>query len=163
MEHPSHLGKFPHDGQTVPVCLSVMEDHRQIQLLCQRHLQPQRLLLHLVRHRILLPVVVQPDLPDGHHLRLLCQHAQLVDGVGGEVFQIGGVEAHCGVDVVIPLRQLHRHLRGGQVTAGIDDQTDAELGQSGQECVPIAVEPAGIIMGMGVEEHRVYHLYHGNL
>ena len=22
VEHPSHLGKFPHDGQTVPVCLS---------------------------------------------------------------------------------------------------------------------------------------------
>ena len=113
--------------------------------------------------RVLFPVVVQPNLTDGHHLRLLRQHAQLVDGVGGKVFQVGGMEAYRGVNVVIPPSQLHRHLRRGQVAAGIDDQADTELGQSGQEGVPVAVEPAGIVMGMGVEEHRAYHLYHGNL
>ena len=79
------------------------------------------------------------------------------------MFQIGGVEPHCGIDVVIAPRQLHRHLRRGQVTAGIDDQTDAKLGQSGQEGIPVAVKPAGVIMGMGVEEHRAHHLYHGDL
>lgn len=45
MEHPPHRRKLPDDGKAVAVGLPVVENDRQLQLLRQCQLPPQRLLL----------------------------------------------------------------------------------------------------------------------
>ena len=67
MEHPPHPGELPDNGHAVLVGLPVVDDDRQVQLLRQGQLGPEHRLLPLPG-RVVLPVVVQSDLPDGHHL-----------------------------------------------------------------------------------------------
>ena len=80
MEHTAHSGKFLHDGKTVGVRLAVVHDDGEVQLLRQRELIAQYPLLKLSR-RVLLPVVVQPDLADGNDLRLPRPRAERVQTV----------------------------------------------------------------------------------
>ena len=66
MEHAPYLRKLPNHGQTVPVGVPVVDNHRQTQPLCQLQLAAEHLPLK-VPGRVLLPVVIQPDLTHGHH------------------------------------------------------------------------------------------------
>lgn len=65
------------------------------------------------------------------------------------------MEPHGSVDVVMALGQLHGGAGGIQITARIEDQPDAELGQGVQQGVPILIKPAGIVVGMCVKIQRI--------
>lgn len=98
MEHAGDIGEFPHDGEGVGVGLPIVDDHRQLKLPRQRQLAAEHLLLEFPR-RVLLPVVIQPDLADGHHLGLLRQGTQGRQIVVGAAAAVLGMDAHRRVDV----------------------------------------------------------------
>ena len=127
-----------------------MDDDRQIQL--RRHVQlpAEHLLLELLR-RVLRPVVIQADLADGHHFFMA---AQRPDGVKTGVRAPGAVlrvDAHGGVDMGVLLRQGHGPAGALHIAARVHHQTDAASRQGGEDLVPVGVEAAGVVMGMGIE------------
>ena len=66
MEHAARLGVVHHDFKAIAVRLAVVHDHGQLTLNGERELP----LEHLLLQRLVLgvPVIVQPDLTDCHHL-----------------------------------------------------------------------------------------------
>ena len=152
MEHPPHRRKLPDDGKAVAVGLPVVENDRQLQLLRQRQLPLQHLLLQGTG-RVLLPVVVQSDLPDGHHLLPLRQLPQTLYLLRLKVVAVLRVQAHCGVYMGKLRRQCNGLLRGGQGAAGVHHQPDTLLGQSRQYLPPVRVKGLIVIVGMGIKQH----------
>ena len=150
MEHAPDLGVLQHDGKAVPVGLPVVDDDRQVQLLRQGQLAAEHLLLKLPGG-IFRPVVVQADLADGHHLIV---PAQLPNGVKVPVGAAGAVlrvDTHGGVHVGIPLRQRHGGTAALYIAARVHHQSHPGGGEGGKHRVPVGVEAAGVIVGMGIE------------
>ena len=139
MIHPGDIGVGLHRLQAVSVGLPVVDDHRQAQLLCQLQLGVEHLFLKVVG-RIVLPVVVQADLPHGPHLGVGRQSPQPVHRVLGKPFAVGGVDPHGGVDKGEALRQLHRGFGAVQVAAGVEDQLHSLAGHGGEDLQPVGVE-----------------------
>ena len=50
MEHALHVRKLVDNFHAVLMCLALMDDDRKRKLLRQRHLHPERRLLHVARH-----------------------------------------------------------------------------------------------------------------
>lgn len=152
VEHPPDPGEFPHHCQTVGVGLPVVDDHRQVQLLRQGHLVPEDPPL-VFPGGILLPVVVQADLPDGHHpgvLRPLPEEVQLRRVVRGAVLRM---VAHGGIEEGPGAGQRHRRAGGGDVAPGIHRQGDAPPDQPRQNGLPVPVKLLRIVVRVGVKEH----------
>ena len=153
MEHAGDGGKFLDDGQAVPVGLPVMDDYRQIQLLRQRQLLAEYHLLE-VSGGIFRPVVVQPDLADGRHLRLRQQLPQRRQIGVLKARAVLRVDACGGVHMAVPLCQRRRGAGGGQVTARIQHQLHPGFRQRGQHRVPVAVKAAVVIVGVGIKNRH---------
>ena len=150
MEHAPEGRVLQHDPQTVPVGLPVVDDDGQVQLQGQVDLAAEHLLLEFLR-RVLLPVVVQADLPDGHHLLVGAQGADGVEVGVGAAGTVLRVEAHGGVDVGKFLRQSDGRPGGGHVAPRVHHKTHSGLRQSGEDRLPVGVEGAGVIVGVGIE------------
>ena len=118
MEHAAHRGELLHDGKAVRVRIAVMDNNREIQLLRERKLGAEHLLLKLPR-RILLPVVVQPDLPDGNDLRIPCHLTKNIKVRGRVRRTVLRVIADGGVDARILRGKRDRLFRGHNVAAGV--------------------------------------------
>ena len=152
MEHTAHSGKFLHDGKTVGVRLAVVHDDGKVQLLRQRELIAQHPLLKLPR-RVLLPVVIQPDLADGNDLRLPRPRAERVQTVLRVGRAVLGMPADGGVDARIGPRQLHRAAGGLQITARVEDQPHAVFGHGGEQRLTVGVKRLVVVVRVGVEDH----------
>ena len=63
MEHTFHRWKLTNDVHSVLVCLSLMDNNRHIQFLCQFHLGDESLFLDFPGD--VLVVVIQADLANG--------------------------------------------------------------------------------------------------
>ena len=142
--------------QSVLMGLPVVDDHRHLQVPGQTQLGLKHPLLHLPGGKIV--VVVQADLPNGHHLWFLRQPGQCLQVPGLELFCLMGVHPHGTEEKGILLGQLQAALAGGQVAGSIHHRHHPLLGQGGEELIPVGVKPAVVIVGMGVEDiliHRV--------
>ena len=115
-------------------------------------MRTQRALLLIVRH--LLPVIVQPDLADGHHFRMLCQHPQLRQGRIVEIAAIVRMHADGRVDVRIPICQGQHPAARRQVDGRIDDDLDPGGPCALDDGLAIAVELAQVEMAVGVDDGR---------
>ena len=153
MEHAGDGGKFLDDGKTVPVGFPIMDDHRQIQLHRQCQLLAEYRLLKR-SGRIVLPVVVQSDLPDSHHLGLLQKLTQLRQILVLEAVAVLRMDAHGGVHMRVPFRQLCRRMGGGQVASRVQHQSHASPRHGGKERIPVAVKAVRVIMGMGIKNRH---------
>ena len=103
--------------QAIAVGFPVMDHDRQVQGICQIALLFQTQQLHFLR-LVFLPIIIQPDFPDGHHFCML----------PGQPFQFGNVAfvfdsgqifrmpAYCGIHKIILLRHVDgcngRFIRG---------------------------------------------------
>ena len=150
MIHAPDLGVGPNHLQAVVVGLPVVDDDGQVQLLRQLQLLVEHLLL-VLPGRVVLPVVVQADLPNGLYLGAGGQGPQLLQPAVLPVPAVGGVDPHGGVDEGEALRQLHGGAGGLQVTARIDNQFHAPGRHGSQQFQPVAVERAGVVVGVGIE------------
>ena len=92
MEHAADFrgALFLQNGFGVFVCLANMDDNGQPELFRQTDLLAEGLLLSLLRGPI--AVVVQADLPDGHHM--------FVSGQGLKLCQGDGIELRCHMGMV---------------------------------------------------------------
>ena len=153
MEHAGDGGKFLDDGKTVTVGFPIMDDHRQIQLRRQCQLLAEYRLLKR-SGRIVLPVVVQSDLPDGHHLGPLQKLPQFRQVLVLEAVAVLRVDAHGGVHMRVPFRQLCRRTGGGQVASRVQHQPHAAPRHGGKERIPVAVKAVRVIMGMGIKNRH---------
>ena len=149
MEHTPQGRIFFHDSQRVAMGIAVVDDHRQVQFQRQFQLGAEHLLLKLPR-RVFCPVVVQPDLADGHHLGPAGQLAQFVHVLRYEVTAVLRMDAHGGVHMGMPGRQRNSRPGGVQRAAGVDDQTV----KGGKHGVTVGVKGLVIIVGMGVKQHH---------
>ena len=149
MEHAPQSGVSLHDGQRVAVSLAVVDDHRQVQLQRQLQLGPEHLLLE-VAGRVLRPVVVKADLTDGHHLGFPRHPPQRVHVLRHKVAAVLRMDAHGGVHMGVPRRQIDSRLRGRQRAAGGDHQTV----KGGKHRVTVGVKGLVVIMGVGVEQRH---------
>ena len=158
MEHPPDPGKLLYDLQAVPVGLPVVDDHRQVQL--QRHLEltAEHHLLEFLR-RVLRPVVVQADLPDGHHLFM---SAQVPDGVEVLVRAAGAVlrvEPRGGEQPGAALRQGQGGAGALHVHPGDHHSPHPGIGQGVQQRLPVPVKGVVVVVGMGVKQLHGRHLF----
>ena len=151
MEHSPDLGEVPDNSQAVAVGLPVVDDDGEVQLPGQGHLVPEHPALELPG-RVLLPVVVQSDLPDGHAL-VPAGHVpdgiQVLLPVGGAVLR---VVAHGGVEEGPLRRQGQGRLAGGEVAARVDHQGHPGPRQGGEDAVPVRVELLRVVVGVGVKK-----------
>ena len=153
MEHAPDPGELPHDLQAVPVGLPVVDDHRQVQLQGQLQLAAEHRLLELLR-RVFRPVVVQADLPDGHHLLMGAQGA---DGVKVPVRAAGAVlrvDAGGGEQPGPALRQGQGGAGALRVHPGDHRGAHPGGGQGGEQLLPILAEGVVVVMGMGVKDRH---------
>jgi len=102
--------------------VSRVQDDGQSQLARQRQLRGQRALLLVVTH--LLPVIVQSDLADGDHLRVLRHVPQRCQRLVVEVSAVVWVDPQRGIDGRIAIRQGKHALARVQVDGRIDEQCD---------------------------------------
>ena len=151
MVHPGSVGVGLDRLQTVAVGLTVVDDHRQPQLLRQLHLGMEDALLEVVG-RVFLPVVVQSDLPHGLYLGMAGQGTQAGHGVLGKALAVGGVDPHGGVDKGEALRQLYRRPGAVQVAAWVQDQLHPLARHGGEDLQAVGVEGSGVIVGVGVKQ-----------
>ena len=150
VEHAAHPGKFLHDGKAVRVRLTVVDDDGKVKLAREGELRAEHRLLEFLR-RVLLPVIVQPDLPDGDDLRVLREPAQDVE-IGVCVRRaVFGMIADGGVDVRILFRQRNRRAGAFQIAAGIEDQSHAVFRHGGKQRFAVGVELRIIVMRMSIE------------
>ena len=150
VEHAPEAGELTDEGEAVSMGVPVVNDHRQVQLRRQRQVTAQHLLLVLLRG-ILRPVVVQPDLPDGDGLRMLCQLPQGIDVPGDKGRAVLRMPAHRGVNVGISLRQRHRGTGGIHIAAGVDNQSHPVFRHGGEQLAAVRVELLVVIMGMCIK------------
>ena len=158
MEHPPHPGERPDHRQAVGMGLPVVDDHRQVQLLRQVHLVPEDLLLKRPG-RVLLPVVVQADLPDGHRLgplEKIPEDIQVLLPAGRAVLR---VVPRRRVDVGPALRECRRRPGAGQVAPRVYHQGHPLVREGREDRVPVRVEFRVVVVGMGVEEHSSPSFY----
>ena len=153
MEHPTHPGELADGLQAVGVGIPVVDDDRQVQLLRQGELIPEYPLL-MLPGRVFLPVVVQPDFPDGNHLWLLCQRLYGLQLRRFIIRAVLRVKPHGGIEEGETPGQFHRGLRAGDVAARVHHQGDPSLRQARQRCLPVRVELLRVIVGMGVKKHQ---------
>ena len=113
MHHP--LGPvLPEQRQCVGVGVPIVEDDRQLQLICQCKLPLQHSELNRPGRTILI-VVIQAELPHGHALFIREEQAQCVEirirNPPGSL----GVEACGRPDVIIAVRQLQIKAGGRDI------------------------------------------------
>ena len=152
MEHAPQTRQLLHRLEAVSVGLPVMDHHRQILLHSQAQLDAQQLQLGLPGGRVLI-IIIQADLPHGHHL-LLPQHGLHGGQVVGSVVPGGlRVDARGGIDMGEPPGQGQAHQRSGGIGAAVDDAANAAVRQGGQQRIPVGLEALVVIMGVGIEKH----------
>ena len=152
MEHALHLRKLPHNRQRIGMGLPVMDNHRQPQLLRQRHLCAQYMLLPRTAG-VFLPVVIQTDLTDRHHFVVPGQRAEYINVGVRKIAAVFRMNAHGGIYMVKPFRQRHRLTGGLHRTAGVDDQPHIFLRHSGKHRLTVRVKGFVVVMGMCIKQH----------
>ena len=92
--------------QHIAVSITVMNNYRQIKLLCQIHLLAENTLLHLAR-LILLPVIIKADFANRYNLRMLRPHCQLLKIIVGNPLEIFRMIADRRIDKRMLFCQRH--------------------------------------------------------
>ena len=154
MEHAARLVVVHHDFKAIAVRLAVVHDHGQLTLNGERELP----LKHLLLQRLVLgvPVIVQPDLPDGDHLRLRAERAQQRYALAVPALPFLRVPAHGGVYERELLRERARRAGAFTVAAGIDDERNALCRHRGENFPPVGVEFFVVIVGVGIKDHGAH-------
>ena len=82
---------------------------------------------------------------------------EIIIGTAGAVLR---VDAHGGVDVGKLLRQGHHRPGRRHVAARVHHKAHSSLRQGGEDRLPVGVEGAGIIVGVGIENGHENTSYH---
>ena len=134
----------------IAVRLTVVDDDRQIVRRGQFHLRREGFVLRF-SGGVLLPVVVQANLPHGHHLRAGQQGFHLLQPIGGRVEEIAGMHADGGIHVGPALRKGDALIAALQARTAIDDGAHALLRQGGKQLLAVFTESVRIVMRVGIK------------
>ena len=127
-----------------------MENDGHIGFAGQIQLLLQNLFLHVPGRQIV--IVIQADLPQGHHLGMGQQGFQLIQVIRRRVLGLVGMDARGGIDERILLRQGDAAAGGGQIAAHADAPFHAALPQTGDGLGPVLVELFVVQMAMGIKQ-----------
>ena len=104
--------------QGVAVRVAVMNQNRQTLSFCQQKLALKKIALYFFRRHIVV-VVIQPDLPQRHHLRFLQQQSKLLLPVLRQAAGLLRMDPHSGVQAqaTVPAGKPERFSRRGNIRA----------------------------------------------
>ena len=130
-----------------------MDDHGDILAIRQHELLPEPVALFLLLLLILLPMVIQPDLPDRDDLFRPFLSVQPVHGRFVQLPDLVRVDPDGGVDIRIFLRQRDRRAGGGEARPHVHDPADPQPWQGSQQLLPVRIECLVVVMGVGLKNH----------
>src|SRR5205814_932091 len=110
---------------------------RETQLPSQGNLLPEALPLEF-RWRMIV-VIVQPDLPIGHHLLMLGQPAEVIIPAIADLLCLVRVDTHRGIDKRVPVSQLDGGPTGGEIAADRHKVLHAGYARSRDHGIAVAV------------------------
>ena len=148
MKHALERRILFHNGQTVTMCLPVMNDDRQIPLDRNPELPVKQFFLLLFVFTV--PIIIQSDLADRHTFGMIQQTQHLREPLLGERFPILGVPPCREADKVVRVCDLCRFSAAFQIASRIQDPADVFPVQLQEQFIPVAVERIGVVMGMGI-------------
>lgn len=134
----------------------VVDDHRQAGFPGQVQLADQEFLLQAMG-RVLVIVIIQADLPDGHHPGIRAPCFDLVQVLQGAVADLFRMDPHRRPHKGVLVGQAEGHFGAGNVTAGINDPGHG-LSDCPEQLFPVSVEILHVHMGMGIEQRKFFHI-----
>ena len=154
------LERLPDDADRPLRCVPRVDHNGEILPGGDPELSSEYPLLDLARRKIV--VKIEPDLADGHDLRL---RAELIDSAQDIIAGPGRLmrmHPHARVDSLLTMRKIHRPGAVFQGGRGIDDGGDAGIGRSRNYLVAVGVKLTGREVCMCVNEHGpLFPSFHG--
>ena len=154
MDHTANVSGFflLQEVEGILSGLPAVNDHRQTHFLCQLQLTAKPLLLYLMSRNV--PIIVQTDLTDRHHLLFLpgslfqpfqTFFTQLIDMVR--------MNAYRRIDMGISARHFHALSAALQGRPHIGHRFHAVLRQGSQKRFSVLIKSVIIVMCMCIKNH----------
>ena len=134
----------------------VVDDHRQAGFPGQVQLADQKFLLQAVGGMFIV-VVIQTDLPDGHHPGIGAPGFDLFQVLQAAVADLFRMDPHCRPHKGVLVGQGKGRLGAGNVTAGINDPGHG-LSDGTEQLFPVFVKILHVHMGVGIEQRKLMHV-----
>ena len=153
MEHAGHVREIADDAQSVLMRLALMDHDGKRQLLRKLHLHPERPLLHVSRRVFV--VIIQTDLSDGLHARVLAQRAVFPDPRFVHLLRVVRVAADGGPDPVVLMGQLDRVMGRRAVAADLHHAGDVRCAHFFHNVHKVLCKTVLAQMGVRIKIHRL--------
>ena len=149
MHHPL-WPVLPEKLHSVPVCVPVVDDHRQAKTVCKPQLGGKNLFLHFSSW-IVLPMIIQADFPHGHHFGQTKDFLQLLFPILWQVSRAFRVNARRAVYGSILAAEICGKAGGGKIRTAVHNAAYSLLEERRKKCMQILLKLPAVVMGVGIE------------